>query len=74
VWHGLRVDALYGDQRLIIELDGRRDHGEWDRIESDHLRDALALEYGFRTLRITWRRLRDEPEELARQLRKILAH
>ena len=74
VWHGFRVDGLYADRKLIVELDGRRDHGQWDRIESDHRRDALALEHGVRTLRITWRRLQDEPEELARQLRTILAH
>ena len=72
-WHGFRLDALYAEQKLIVELDGRKDHEQWDRIESDHLRDALALEYGFRTLRITWRRLR-QAADLARQLRIILAH
>jgi very-short-patch-repair endonuclease len=72
-WHGFRVDALYADQQLIVEFDGRRDHGEFDRFEQDRRRDALALELGFVTLRVTWRRLRDEPQELARQLRAILA-
>jgi very-short-patch-repair endonuclease len=71
VWHGYRVDAMYADQRLIVELDGRVDHAEWDRIEQDHLRDALALELGFRTIRITWRRLR-QAADLARQMRVIL--
>ena len=35
-------------------------------------RDALALELGFATLRVTWRRLHREPERLAHQLRSIL--
>ena len=72
-WHGHRVDALYRDHNLIIELDGRRDHGQWDRIERDHVRDALAIEYHHDTLRITWRRLHKEADELERQLRAILA-
>ena len=25
-WHGFQVDAYYADHRLIIELDGYRDH------------------------------------------------
>ncbi len=72
-WHGHRVDALYRDHNLIIELDGHRDHGQWDRIERDHVRDALAIEYHHDTLRITWRRLHKEADELERQLRAILA-
>jgi very-short-patch-repair endonuclease len=73
MWHGHRVDALYRDHNLIIELDGRRDHGQWDRIERDHVRDALAIEHHHDTLRITWRRLHKEADELERQLRAILA-
>ncbi len=73
MWHGHRVDALYRDHNLIIELDGRRDHGQWDRIERDHVRDALAIEYHHDTLRITWRRVHREADELERQLRAILA-
>jgi very-short-patch-repair endonuclease len=72
-WHGYEVDAFYEDHGLIIELDGYRDHSEPDRFEADRLRDALALELGFVTLRITWKRLTREPDELARQLRAILA-
>ena len=72
-FHGHRVDAIYRRERLIIELDGARDHRQWDRIERDHLRDALALQHGFVTLRITWRMIREQPRRLARQLRSILA-
>jgi very-short-patch-repair endonuclease len=71
-FHGHRVDGIYWRQRLIIELDGRRDHGLWDRIEQDHVRDALALEHGFETFRITWRMVTEHPRRLADQLRRIL--
>jgi very-short-patch-repair endonuclease len=72
-WHGYEVDALYPGPRLIIELDGYRDHSQPDRFEQDRRRDALALELGFGTLRITWRRLTRDPDELARQFDAILA-
>jgi len=72
-WHGFEVDAFYADHRLIIELDGYRDHSEPDRFEADRERDALAIELKFDTLRITWKRLKRKPAPLARQLRAILA-
>ena len=72
LWHGFEVDAFYEDHRLIIELDGYRDHSQPDRFEADRLRDALAIELRFDTLRITWKRLKRKPAELARQLRAIL--
>jgi very-short-patch-repair endonuclease len=72
-WHGHRVDALYRDHNLIIELDGRQDHGQWDRIEQDHVLDATAIEHRHDTLRITWRRVHKEADELERQIRVILA-
>ena len=72
-FHGHRVDGIWWRQRLIVELDGARDHGEWDRIEEDHIHDVLALEYGFHTIRITWRMVTEHPRRLAAQLLRILA-
>jgi hypothetical protein len=72
-WHGFEVDAYYEDHQLIIELDGYLDHHLPDRFEDDRERDALAIELGHATLRITWKRLTRKPRELDRQLRAILA-
>jgi hypothetical protein len=72
-WEGFEVDAFYKDHKLIIELDGYRDHAEPDRFEADRERDARAIELKFDTLRITWKRLTRKPAALARQLRAILA-
>jgi hypothetical protein len=72
-WEGHEVDAFYADHKLIIELDGYRDHSQPDRFEADRERDARAIELKFDTLRITWRRLKRKPAELARQYRVILA-
>jgi hypothetical protein len=72
-WHGFQVDAYYPDHRLIIELDGYRDHSLPDRFEADRERDELAIALGHATLRITWKRLTRRPRELDRNLRAILA-
>jgi putative AbiEi antitoxin of type IV toxin-antitoxin system len=71
-WHGYEVDAFYEDHKLIVELDGYRDHSQPDRFGADRERDALAIELTFDTLRITWKRLKRKPAPLARQYRAIL--
>jgi hypothetical protein len=72
-WHGFEVDAYYEDHRLIIELDGYRDHHLPDRFEADRERDELAIALRHATLRITWKRLTRKPGDLDRNLRAILA-
>jgi hypothetical protein len=72
-WHGYQVDAYYADHKLIIELDGYRDHSLPDRFEADRERDELAIALQHATLRITWGRLTRKPGELDRNLRAILA-
>jgi very-short-patch-repair endonuclease len=71
-FHGFRVDAIYPAHRLIVELDGYEFHRDRDRFERGRRRDAVALEHGYETLRITWRRITEDGDELARQLRTIL--
>lgn len=55
-----RVDFWYPDQRLIVELDGRRFHLRVRAFESDRRRDQLALVHGTRTVRFTHRQLATE--------------
>jgi very-short-patch-repair endonuclease len=72
-WLGFEVDAYYEEYKLIIELDGYRDHHLPDRFEDDRERDALAIALRHATLRITWKRLTRKPRELDRDLTAILA-
>jgi very-short-patch-repair endonuclease len=48
-----RVDLLV-EGRLIIELDGRQYHPDF---EADRYRDAQAASRGYRTLRFTWKKV-----------------
>ncbi|MGA2009200.1 MAG: DUF559 domain-containing protein, partial [Solirubrobacteraceae bacterium] len=70
--NGYEVDALFVDQRVIVELDGWDFHGGRAAFERDRERDAAALASGHRTLRVTWERLHDEPDREAARLKAIL--
>lgn len=67
------IDALWRPQRLAAELDSREVHGTDDAFESDRERDRVLLAEGWRTTRITWRQLRDGRDEVAADLRVLLA-
>jgi hypothetical protein len=66
-------DCLWEAQRLMVELDSRAVHGTDRAFESDRQRDRILLAEGWRSSRITWRQLRDEPDAIAADLRLALA-
>jgi very-short-patch-repair endonuclease len=59
--HGLEVDALWSEQRLVAELDGAATHLTPGAFEDDRRRDAQLQAQGYRVVRFTWRRLVDDP-------------
>jgi very-short-patch-repair endonuclease len=61
---GLEVDAVWRDQTLVVEVDGYAFHRTREAFERDRRRDARLLLAGYRVLRITWRRLTQEPEQV----------
>jgi len=66
-------DCLWERERLIAELDGGAVHKTDHSFESDRRRDRILLAEGYRTIRITWHQLRDEPNEVVADLREALA-
>jgi very-short-patch-repair endonuclease len=69
---GYEVDALFAEQRVIVELDSWEFHQDRRAFERDRRRDAVTLAAGYVTVRITWERLTNDPEGEARRLRRIL--
>jgi very-short-patch-repair endonuclease len=67
------IDCLWEDRRLAFELDGREVHGTPKAFETDRQRDRVLLAHGYRTGRVTWRQLHDEPDEVAADLRRALS-
>jgi very-short-patch-repair endonuclease len=66
------VDALWPAARLIAELDSWEFHRHRAAFERDRSRDTRLLLAGYRTLRVTHRRLDDEAGTLAAQIRQLL--
>jgi len=69
---GDEVDALWPAARLIVELDSWEFHAHRAAFEKDRNRDTDHLLSGYRTIRVTHRRLDQEPTRLAGQIRALL--
>jgi very-short-patch-repair endonuclease len=70
---GHEVDALWPAAKLVVELDSWEYHGHRAAFEHDRARDPKLLIAGYRTVRVTHRRLDREPEKLAAAIRQLLA-
>jgi very-short-patch-repair endonuclease len=57
-----RCDAIYDDQRIILEADGRRWHTRVDQMADDRRRDREALNHGYRPYRFVYEELRHDPK------------
>lgn len=69
---GYTVDALFPNEKVIVELDSWEFHKSPIAFETDRERDADTLALGLATVRITWTRLTDTEREAAR-LHQILS-
>lgn len=68
-----QIDALWECERVAVELDSRSVHDTPRNFESDRQRDRILLAEGWRTMRVTWRQLQEEPEAIASDLCLALA-
>jgi very-short-patch-repair endonuclease len=59
--HGYEIDALWREERLVLEVDGYRFHSDRSAFERDRARDATLIAAGYRVIRITWWQLKYEP-------------
>jgi|SRR5215203_27475 len=67
------VDALWPAAKLIVELDSWEHHGHRAAFEHDRTRDLKLMIAGYRTIRVTHRRLDREAAQLATEIRQLLA-
>lgn len=66
-----RLDGLYREFNVIIELDGRAFHDEVRDMERDN---DHAIHHGLTTLRYDWHAVTATPCRVARQVADLLAH
>jgi len=67
-----RLDCLWRDAGLAVELDSRAHHHDPVAFEADRARDAALLAIGVRTMRVTARRLRADGDRLEGELRSAV--
>lgn len=66
------IDLLWQKQRLAIETDGEETHGTRMAFQRDRKRDQILTAAGYRTARITWRQVVDEPTAVANRIARML--
>ena len=66
------VDALFPDEMVIVELDGRRWHLRLTAAAVDRERDNYAAELGYLTVRYLWEHVVADPIATARNLDNVL--
>ena len=65
---GHEVDALFPEEKVIIELDSWEFHQDRSSFESDRDRDADTLAAGHLTVRMTWGRMTAREAERLREI------
>ncbi len=70
--HALEVDMLWSQQRLAIETDGEETHGTRAAFQRDRWRDQVLVAAGYRTARVTWAQVKDEPNAVVSRIARML--
>ena len=68
-----KLDCLWREQRVVVELDGRSAHDRPGAFEDDRARDAALTASGYRTLRYTWRTVTNDGARVAAEVKATLA-
>jgi very-short-patch-repair endonuclease len=72
VWVGRdRVDMLFDDQRLILEIDGLEKYVD-DALQVEKLRETRLRRHGYRVERVTWDDILKNWPQTAAWLRRLL--
>lgn len=70
---GHMVDLFWPEQRLVVEFDGFKFHGDRRAFETDRLRDQRLVAAGYRVIRITARQLDHDSYAVIARLAAALA-
>lgn len=69
---GYEIDAYWERERFAVEVDGWETHGNREAFESDRLRQEDLKLAGIDSIRITALRIEQEPQAVARRLKRLL--
>ncbi len=74
-WHdGIRgtVDFAWANEKVLLEVDGRRWHSVTQAFDDDRRRDQAAMAAGWWPIRAGWQQVTQRPGELVAVLRQAL--
>jgi very-short-patch-repair endonuclease len=66
------VDALWRDERVIVEVDGGDGHASYAQMQCDRERDLCLRGAGYWVLRFSWRQVRTRRREVAADVHRAL--
>ena len=69
---GWLVDAVWDQQRVVVEVDGWRGHHTPAQLHRDRQRELELRQAGYVVLRYSWHQLTDTPASVAADLRSYL--
>jgi len=69
----IKADAVWRDQKVVIEADSDKWHNTRQRFEQDRVRDQRLTAAGWKIIRTTWKQMTQRPHELRPLLLKLLA-
>src|SRR5206468_2282480 len=72
VMFGYRIDKYFEKEGVAVELDGWITHSDQYAYEDNTERDAVLLDHGIVTLRITRKRWEEDPVREADRLERLL--
>ena len=71
VWiAGVLVDAVWRQQKLVVELDGRDNHSSWAQIQDDRSKELRLRAAAFEVIRYGTRQLEEEAPAVEAELRR----
>jgi Transcriptional regulator, AbiEi antitoxin/Protein of unknown function (DUF559) len=71
-YRSIRGRFLWGDQSLVVEVDGWESHGTRSAFEKDRARDARLKVLGYEVARFTWRQIENDSALVVQTVRTLL--
>jgi Transcriptional regulator, AbiEi antitoxin/Protein of unknown function (DUF559) len=68
----MRVDMLWREASVAVELDGAAAHGGWAAIKRDREREMALRARRYQVVRYTWDQVTTRPEDVLTDLRRLL--